>query len=301
MSAAGLEAEVLLLFGGEATAVSRTGYLTAWIRSLCHRSYPKEIANQDALAALFLLPHQRLLLRAPALTRGLLDRRIPGSTAYFNARTRHFDAVLEEQIAAGVEQVVILGAGFDSRAMRFDERLGAVPVFEVDLPDVLALKARHLAAAGRQAPRRVVPVAIDFAAEALLGKLAAAGYRRDARTFFLWEGVTYYLRDEDVSAVLRFVGEHGGPGSTLAFDYVTRAFFEGDETAYGAPQLAQGWRRMGNVNRSGIASAGERVAALGLRLLSDLDAAELERRYQTPAEGPPQRVWGAMRIAHAGR
>lgn len=293
--------DILLVFGGEAAVVSRTGYLTAWARALSRRSDPPEVANQDHLADLFLLPHHRILNHAAPLTRRLIDWRMPGAIAYFNARTRHFDAILEQEVLAGIDQIVILGAGFDSRAMRFDDRLGATCVYEVDLPEVIALKSQHLVAAGRALPRRVTQVATDFAAGGLLEALAAAGFRQDARTLFLWEGVTFYLRDEDVSAILRLFQEHAGPGSTLLFDYVTRAFFEGDESGYGAPQLAAGWRKMGNVNRSGIASAGERVAAFGLSVRTDLDAAEMTRRYLTPRRGAPRRPWEVFRIAHVSR
>lgn len=121
-----------------------------------------------------------------------------------------------------------------------------------------------------------------------------------SRTLFLWEGVTTYLRDDDVSGVLRFVREHAGPGSTLVFDYVTGAFFEGDHSGYGSRQLARGWQRMGNVNRSAIASVHDRLAPFGLTVLSDLGPVELERLYSTAAGQPPRRVWGALRIAHAG-
>jgi methyltransferase (TIGR00027 family) len=288
-----------LAFGGEAATVSRTGYITAFARSLSRRSDPPEIANDDHLADVFLLPVYRVLSRAPRLARRLFDRSVPGAVAYFNARTRHIDAIVRERIAAGLDQLVVLGAGFDSRAMRFDAQLGQTRVFEVDVADVIALKGRHLAAAGRHMPRRVVPVAIDFSTERL-DKLLSHGFRPAARTLFLWEGVTTYLRDDDVSGVLRFVREHGGPGSTLVFDYVTRAFFEGDHSGYGSRQLARGWQRMGNVNRSAIASVHDRLAPFGLTVLSDLGPVELERLYSTAAGQPPRRVWGALRIAHAG-
>ena len=109
-----------------------------------------EIANDDHLADVFLLPLHRIMNRVPRLTRRLFDRLMPGAVAYFNARTRHFDAIVSRQIDAGIDQLVVLGAGFDSRAMRFDARLGDVRVFEVDVADVIALKSRHLASTGAQ-------------------------------------------------------------------------------------------------------------------------------------------------------
>src|SRR5579859_6865684 len=83
-----------LAFGGEAATVSRTGYLTAFARSLSRRSDPAEIANEDHLADVFLLPLYRVLLRTPRLTRHLFERFAPGAVAYFNARTRHIDAIV---------------------------------------------------------------------------------------------------------------------------------------------------------------------------------------------------------------
>jgi methyltransferase (TIGR00027 family) len=213
-------------------------------------------------------------------------------------RIDDFLNVVRERIGAGLDQLVVLGAGFDSRSMRFDAQLGQARVFEVDVADVIALKTQHLATAGRRLPDRVVQIAIDFSTERL-DKLLSQGFRPAVRTLFLWEGVAPYLHDDDVSGVLRFVGTHGGPRSTLVFDYVTRAFFAGDHSGHGSRQLARGWRRMGNVNRSAIASVHDRLAPFGLTVLSDLGPAELERLYSTPAQQPPRRVWGALRIAHA--
>src|SRR4051794_1496462 len=100
-----------LAFGGEAATVSRTGYITAFARSLSRRSDAPEIANDDDLADAFLLPVYRALNRAPRVARYVFDRFLPGGVAYFNARTRHIDAILRERIAAGLDQLVVLGAG----------------------------------------------------------------------------------------------------------------------------------------------------------------------------------------------
>jgi methyltransferase (TIGR00027 family) len=301
MTTGGARRHFRLGFGGEDAVVSRTGYLTAWARALSRLSDPPDIANGDDLARHFLLKHHRLMNRLPRLTRRLLDARAPGGVAYFNARTRHLDAILEQELADGLEQLVVLGAGFDSRAMRFDQRLGDARVFEVDLADVLAIKQKHLADAKLRSPSRLMQVAVDFAKDDLGEKLASAGYSVALRTFLLWEGVTYYLKDDDVSAVLRFVREQTCAGSSIAFDYTTKAFFDGDHSTYGARQVAEVWRKMGRVHRSGIGSVSERLAPFGLRVVTDFDAVDLERRYLTPRTGLARRPWGMLRIAHAKR
>src|SRR5215472_13068765 len=185
--------------------VARTAHLTAYARAL-GRLTAGEVANGDYLADRALLPIQAALIRVPRLSRWLLERGAPGALGYFNARTRYFDDVLLEEARAGLEQVVILGAGFDSRSIRFSDALRAARVFEVDMPQVLALRAERLLPAqqtpGYQTTQPEIAVPIDFESEDLGEALRRHGYASGARTLFLWEGVTYYLPLEAVRAVL---------------------------------------------------------------------------------------------------
>jgi methyltransferase (TIGR00027 family) len=279
--------------------VARTAHLTAWFRAL-GRLTTGEAANGDYLAGRVLLPYQRALTRTPKLTRWLLERGLPGAFGYFNARTQYFDEVLVQEARAGLEQVVILGAGFDSRSIRFSDTLGAARVFEVDMPEVLAVRTERLFES-RQATASVIEVPIDFEHDDLGKALRERGYGSGARTLFLWEGVTYYLPENAVNAVLSLVASNSGPGSSILFDYVTRAFVDGDYSTYGARRLADGWRRLGNVNRFGVDDIAAFVRPTGLSVRSDIDAGELERRYLCSLPGPRVRPWGCMRIAHATR
>src|SRR5262252_7135861 len=166
-----------------AASLRRTPHITAWARALTRLIYPKEIANEDYCAEWFLLPSQRLLNRVPRFAEWLAERRAPGALAYFNARTRWFDSVLRMS-PARIEQLVILGAGFDSRALRFADRVTLA--FDVDQPEVLATKAKYLSAARAKSPASFVP--IDFSSQGLEQALLAGGYRPDVPALFLWEG-----------------------------------------------------------------------------------------------------------------
>src|SRR5215470_422060 len=135
--------------------VARTAHLTAWARTL-GRLTAGDVANGDYLAERVLRPHQAALIRAPRLNRWLFERGLPGALGYFNARTRYFDDVLLEETRAGLEQLVILGAGFDSRPIRFADALRATRVFVVDMPQVLALRAERLLS-GQQPPGHQTP------------------------------------------------------------------------------------------------------------------------------------------------
>jgi methyltransferase (TIGR00027 family) len=282
---------------GAKANVARTAHLTAWARAL-GRLTAGDVANGDYLAERALLPYQAALIRAPRLCRWLLDRGLPGAIGYFNARTRSFDDVLLEEARFGLEQLVIPGAGFDSRSMRFTDALRHARVFEVDMPEVLALRAERFPP-GHETRTSAIAVPIDFEREDLGAVLRRHGYASGARTLFLWEGVTYYLPVEAVRAILSFVASTSGPGSSILFDYVTKAFVDGDYSDYGARRLADGWRRLGDVNRCGIDDIVAFVHPLGLRVRNNIDASELGRRYLSPWPGPRVRAWGCMRVAHA--
>ena len=103
------------------------------------------------------------------------------------------------KLERALEQVVILGAGFDSRSLRFSDALRAARVFEVDMPEVLALRTEHLLG-GRPTASSAIAVPIDFEREDLGDVLRERGYAPEAQTLFLWEGVTYYLPEEAVKA-----------------------------------------------------------------------------------------------------
>jgi hypothetical protein len=87
---------------------------------------------------------QRSWTWTPRLFRWMWERSMPGAFVYFNARTRYIDEVLLREAAQGIDQLVVLGVGFDSRSLRFAPQLGAARVFEVDRPEVLARRAERL-------------------------------------------------------------------------------------------------------------------------------------------------------------
>jgi methyltransferase (TIGR00027 family) len=279
--------------------VAKTAHLTAWVRALGRLGDGQAVANDDYLADRFLLPFQRWLNYAPRLTRWLVERASPGGYGYFNARTRYFDEILLREAAAGLDQLLLLGAGFDSRPLRFARELQGARVFEVDMPEVLQLRAQRLQGlAASAAPSVAVP--IDFDRDDLGQALKQRGYNATSgRTLVLWEGVTYYLQPAAVEAVLANIAALCMPGSSIVFDYVTGAFFAGDHSSYGAQALAQGWRRLGNVNHSGVSDVGALLAPHGFALRAELEPEELERRYLSALPNGPLRAWGPMRIAHA--
>jgi methyltransferase (TIGR00027 family) len=135
------------------------------------------------------------------------------------ARTIFFDGQVEAAIAGGVGQIVVLGAGYDDRALRF--RTSGVTFFEVDHPATQADKQGRLRAIGAAAGP--VLAAADFRRDDLASVLASAGHDVSLRTLFLCEGLLVYL---DEAATIRLLGgaaAASAPGSILAASLSTHA------------------------------------------------------------------------------
>jgi methyltransferase (TIGR00027 family) len=142
-----------------------------------------------------------------------------GLVDHLELRTRAIDDAVSAAVQAGARQLVVLGAGLDARAWRMDG-LSDVVVFEVDHPATQRYKrARVGELACRARELRFVP--IDFERESLEAVLSAAGHEPDARTVWVWEGVTPYLQREAVRATLGTVARRSSPGSRLAVTYAT--------------------------------------------------------------------------------
>ncbi|NOY90317.1 MAG: SAM-dependent methyltransferase, partial [Deltaproteobacteria bacterium] len=135
-----------------------------------------------------------------------------GTVDHMALRTAALDAALLE---SAPEQLVILGAGLDARALRLPG-LADTPVFEVDHPDT----QRSKRAALRDVPPTLHFVGVDFARDDLGLALERAGHDATRSTFFLWEGVTMYLPAAAAEATMKVVRERATRGSVLGFTYV---------------------------------------------------------------------------------
>ena len=143
-----------------------------------------------------------------------------GMTYHVALRTRAIDDALRESLAAGVRQLVVLGAGLDGRAYRMDELRDAA-VFEVDHPSTQRDKRERLRAARIEPKAREVRlVPVDFERDDLGASLAREGFSADEPSFWIWEGVTVYLTRAAMAGTLCAVGATSAPGSRLALTYV---------------------------------------------------------------------------------
>jgi len=205
---------------------SKTAVYVAAARAIGSKDPDPQLRNPDDLAIKFLGPRERAVL--PDLQMDALDLDFAGAmrqlgvhlpVAVLTYRTKLFDAALLDALQDGARQVVVLGAGFDSRAYRFQSQLGDVRFMEVDYGPTQAYKKQRLGEILDVIPSNVSFVPMDFTKDNLLEQLRNAGYSEQQNTFFLWEGVTYYLPESAVKDTLHFVRDHSASGSRIAFDY----------------------------------------------------------------------------------
>ena len=110
------------------------------------------------------------------------DQMGTGVIYYANARTHHIDASLTAALKAGFKQVIIMGAGFDSRPYRFHTKYPEVRFFEIDLPATSADKRRRVEKLLGKEPDWVTFIPIDFNTQNLGEVLSQAGCTIDQRT-----------------------------------------------------------------------------------------------------------------------
>jgi methyltransferase (TIGR00027 family) len=139
-------------------------------------------------------------------------------------RTRFIDDAVRDGLADGLDQVVLLGAGFDARGLRLREiEKGRVRVYEADTAEQLARKRKVLSAADIAIPANIAYVPFDFDTADYEASLAAAleaeGFRRSAGAVFVWEGVIGYIGSDEIDRNLRFMASEGGPRSRLVFTF----------------------------------------------------------------------------------
>src|SRR5581483_4625164 len=164
-----------------------------------------------------------------------MRKKIPGAMSSGVARTRYIDDLLQQTIQQGVQQVVILGAGFDTRALRCNF-LSATPVIEIDHPNTARRKMQILQKKLCRLPGHVQYWQIDFNKESLHELAARKQLNFSIPTTIIWEGVTNYLNEEAINSTFSFAQQFTA-GSFIIFTYVHQQVLQAPQTFFGAEQL----------------------------------------------------------------
>jgi len=268
---------------------SSTGYGPAVMRAMENLLPEDKLLFEDPYSEKLLSPFYKLfviIMRPPKIWNFLMNMRekwTPGVVGGILCRTRYIDDVLNNAIKEGVETVVNLGTGMDTRAFRIPG-IENIQYFELDLPEVLKVKRAYIDKKIGELPSNVSLVPIDFNTQDLGEELKKAGYALSSETFFIWEGVTQYISKEAVDNTLKYVAQ-AYTGSRIVFTYVLESFINGSYTPNGLNTLYKTLLNKKNpLWFCGFdpAEMSEYLSQYSLSLIEDVGHEEFLERYIKP-------------------
>jgi methyltransferase (TIGR00027 family) len=251
--------------------ISETAIAIASLRALSNYETDVTVQSHDGLAELFLPEDRQTALRTLS-SRENIKQHIPkGMYEYVIARTKYFDSVFVEAIQHPIEQIVLLGAGYDSRSYRFHPLLTTTRIFEVDMKPTQDHKLVCLRKNNIDIHPNISFIPMNFETDDPIRMLGQYGYDNGKQTLFLWEGVTFYLSHDTVTVMLRRLKDHSGVGSRVCFDFQTIQH-EHDLIQTGLPD---------EVIKFGIASGKivNFVQDHQYRVVEHITAGDMERRF----------------------
>jgi len=206
------------------------------------------------------------------------DREMPGVIGNLLYRTKYIDDVLKENLK-DIEQLLILGSGFDTRAYRFDG-VEKLKVFEVDHPQTISKKRKGLKKLYKKIPDHVRLVEIDFDKKKLEEVLLDNNFAFNKKTLVIWEGVTQYIEQKSVDKIFDFFAELE-TGSKILFSYVKKGIVDGSDRSEVDQQIISFVEEMGLDWKTGIESS--KIETIlndnGLNLIEDVGREEYKKRY----------------------
>jgi methyltransferase (TIGR00027 family) len=255
----------------ETPTASRTALATSLMRAAHTRLDPNPLI-QD--------PWGDCLVPTP-VREAFRDQAMLQSPSYPNVitRTRYAEDALKAAVNQGVRQYVLIGAGFDSFALRRPPYSAALQIFEVDFPATQALKLERIAACGVSLHESVHFISADLSRMSVASALARSPFDPGTLTFFSWLGVTMYLTREANFATLKSIASCSPEGSEAVFTYLDERLFDAQSESF--RELQARVASLGEPFLSGFDphSLGKDLADCGLTLLEDLDGDAVTRRY----------------------
>ena len=277
----------LLKYGIEHIKPSTTAGVVTFFRACANKERNEQFRGPDYLARVFFPGHAELLLKFSTITLPILRKLVPGLYEYVIARTMFFDHVFLQAIKSNLFQVVLLGAGYDTRPYRFQDQFQETRIFELDAPATQRVKRSRLERANIVIPKHLSFVRINFDRDDLGKVLFEAGFDRNQKSLFIWEGVTMYLTTDTVDSTLDFIRRNTSAGSTVAFDYVYNSAIEGTRDYYGAKQVVKAVACLGEPYRFGISEGRIEsfLAERGFKVITHHTSHDFQRTFLTANDG----------------
>lgn len=277
---------------------SRTAAMTCMSRAASYLESNRNYHSSDHIAVKILPRFIRVLIHI-SFFRNLLVRFFAplGVYEYVIARTKYIDAVFEKALADRFDQILIFGAGYDTRALRFQDKAQHTRIFELDELHTQQAKIKQLKKCNLRIPTNLVFIEIDFEKESLSQKLDMAKFQKGQRNLFILEGLLMYLEPESVQEAFQTIMQYGSTGNRVVFDYVQASVLRHENTLYGEAGLVKSVLKTGEPWRFGIEPTEIKSFAVdqGFEVSDHKCAKELEVIYFQDKDG---RIVGRINGTH---
>jgi methyltransferase (TIGR00027 family) len=262
---------------------SRTAEIAAAVRAH-HYLCVLPTIFEDPFALEFTSPLWRRIVETKPLRWFLFEvllRSLHPVGAQIVARSRYAEDLLEEAIAAGISQYIIVGAGFDSFSLRRRDLEQTLRVFEIDHPDTQRAKRQRLLTVGVDLPKNVEYVGVDFERETVADGLSRSSYQPDSPAFFSWLGTTVYLSNSATLNTLASIARISTAGSEIVFDYGIPDELLSIQDKQVLEKLKRFTARRGEplIGNFHPAELEMMIGAIGLELIENVSATDQEKRY----------------------
>ena len=231
------------------TKVSRTAQMVCLLRALSfYDDMPYH--TDDYIAPIFIPFLFRMIIRNKFFRRGF-KKKIPnpGMYEYIVARTGVIDELFQN-LPPDIRQVLIFGAGLDSRVIRFRNDLRNIMVFELDSYVTQQTKKDKYKSKNIELPDNLKFIDIDFDNDSLAMKLNEGNFVKNEPSLFVLEGLTMFLNQESIDITFNIINEYAAPNSIIVFDYIYTSDLNGESVA--GQDVTQTVDRIGEKYKFGI-------------------------------------------------
>lgn len=264
---------------------SRTAQYMALFRAMETELDSKDKLFSDPYAIHFLEAKLRFAARMFKYSiirkyiRNKIQKKIPGAFSSAIARTKYIDDLLESTIAKGVKQVIILGAGFDTRALRL-AFLESIPVIEIDHPNTSNFKTTTYKNRIDQLPKNIEFYQIDFNKQSLEELAEQHNFDFTKPTTVIWEGVTNYLTEDAIKNTFGFIKKFTA-NSYVIFTYVHKEILENPGAFLGGEKLLKDLDKLEEKWTFGFhpEELTNYLKSFDLMLIEDMGATEYRSKY----------------------
>ena len=261
------------------TKTSQTAQMICCLRAASYLEKNPLYRSGDSIAVQIIPFWVRALLRIPFLRRFFLRYTPKGIYEYVIARTKYIDEIFSN--AVEYEQIRVLGAGFDSRAIRFKDALGTTRIFEMEMPITQKAKIGRYKEKDIPIPANLEFIPIDFAKEKIEQKLNEYGFKKNKKSLFLLEGVTMYLTNTAIESTFSFIRDVARKGSLAIFDYIYAGVLREENRYYGERDIFRTVSKAGEAWTFALEKGAieDFLLRYGFTLKNHSNAQDLEARF----------------------